>query len=61
MVDNKCKVFFSADGCDELFGGQQIYYNIFKKKYDYKLNKSPYTSLLNLSGIVQKKEYNYKR
>ena len=27
----KCKVFFSADGCDELFGGQQLYEKAFKK------------------------------
>jgi asparagine synthase (glutamine-hydrolysing) len=57
---NKCKVFFSADGCDELFGGQQIYYNIFNKKYDYKLNKSPYTSLLNLSNAIQTKKNKYQ-
>mgnify|MGYP003951808421 FL=1 len=56
---NNCKVFFSADGCDELFGGQQIYYNIFKKRYNYKLNKSPYSSLLNLNNISQQKKLNY--
>ena len=33
LTRKKCKVFFSADGCDELFGGQQIYYNIFKNEY----------------------------
>ena len=56
---NNCKVFFSADGCDELFGGQQIYYNIFKKSYNYKLNKSPYSSLLGLNNISQQKKLNY--
>jgi len=43
---NKCKVFFSADGCDELFGGQQIYLKTFKKKYNFHHNRSPYTSLI---------------
>tara|TARA_Y100000590_G_C15745157_1_gene1021726 strand:+ start:3401 stop:5200 length:1800 start_codon:yes stop_codon:yes gene_type:complete len=57
----KCKVFFSADGCDELFGGQQIYYNIFKKKFNYKLNISPYSSLLNLKNIFKyEKSHQYK-
>ncbi len=44
----KCKVFFSADGCDELFGGQQIYLKIFKNNYDYTRNISPYSSINNL-------------
>ncbi len=48
-----CKVFFSADGCDELFGGQQIYYNVFKKKYDYKINKSPYSSLIDFKNKLK--------
>lgn len=54
-----CKVFFSADGCDELFGGQQVYYNIFKKKYDYKLNKSPYSSLIDLRNVFNSEKTNY--
>ena len=54
-------MFFSADGCDELFGGQQIYYNIFKKKYDYKLNKSPYSSLLDLCNVLKLKKINLKK
>ena len=54
----KCKVFFSADGCDELFGGQQIYYNIFKKRFNYKLNISPYSSLLNLKNVFKYKKSN---
>ena len=40
------KFFFSADGCDELFGGQQIYNSVFKGDYDYKINQSPYSSTL---------------
>ena len=40
----KCKVFFSADGCDELLGGQQIYLKSFSGKYNYKFNQSPYTT-----------------
>ncbi len=44
----KCKVFFSADGCDELFGGQQIYLKIFKNNFDYTRNISPYSSINNL-------------
>ncbi len=47
----KCKVFFSADGCDELLGGQQIYHKIFNKSFDYKVNQSPYSSLNKISGI----------
>ena len=43
---NNCKVFFSADGCDELLGGQQIYLKTFKKNYNFYQNKSPYTSLI---------------
>ena len=40
-----CKIFFSADGCDELFGGQQLYHELFYniKKYNY--NHSPYSSV----------------
>ena len=41
--NNNCKVFFSADGCDELLGGQQIYLNSFNK-IQTKKNYSPYTS-----------------
>jgi asparagine synthase (glutamine-hydrolysing) len=57
---NNCKVFFSADGCDELFGGQQIYEKVFKNKYDYKKNFSPYstmTNLFNLPKIFLDKSY----
>ena len=42
--DLNCKVFFSADGCDELLGGQQIYLKSFSGKYNYKFNQSPYTT-----------------
>jgi len=42
--NENCKVFFSADGCDELFGGQQIYNIVFKGDYNYKINQSPYSS-----------------
>ena len=41
--NNNCKVFFSADGCDELLGGQQVYLNSFNK-IKIKKNYSPYTS-----------------
>lgn len=54
---NKCKVFFSADGCDELFGGQQAYLKAFKKKYDYTKNYSPYSSILKL-GFYKKNKLN---
>lgn len=43
---NKCKVFFSADGCDELFGGQQVYLKCFKKKFNSDKNSSPYSSIV---------------
>lgn len=44
-----CKVFFSADGCDELFGGQQIYLKVFSNKLkNYDQNNSPYSSLIDL-------------
>ena len=42
-----CKVFFSADGCDELYGGHQLYEKIFHGNYDYKHNHSPYSSNTN--------------
>ena len=41
----KTYVFFSADGCDELLGGQQIYEKVFQNKYNFKKNVSPYSSL----------------
>ena len=44
----KCKVFFSADGCDELLGGQQVYSHVFKKIVNFKTNHSPYSSVNNL-------------
>ena len=38
--------YFSADGCDELFGGQQIYKKSFtSKNFNFKINNSPYTKL----------------
>tara|TARA_B100001057_G_scaffold501155_1_gene621158 strand:+ start:887 stop:2635 length:1749 start_codon:yes stop_codon:yes gene_type:complete len=49
----KLKVFFSADGCDELFFGQQIYLNCFKN-LSYKKNNSPYSSYgYNYLDIIQ--------
>ena len=48
---NKCKVFFSADGCDELFGGQQIYKEVFKKINKVNFNYSPYSNLSNLFNL----------
>ena len=53
----KCKVFFSADGCDELLGGQQIYYKIFNKSFNYKINQSPYSSLNQLKIIKSSRRY----
>ena len=51
--NNNCKVFFSADGCDELLGGQQVYMKSFK---NIKINKnySPYTSVNNKSLFLKK-------
>jgi asparagine synthase (glutamine-hydrolysing) len=42
--EKNCKIFFSADGCDELFGGQQLYYNLFYKLKKHNTNQSPYSS-----------------
>ena len=50
-----CKVFFSADGCDELLGGQQLYLKVFKNK-NYTNNNSPYSSA-NFKSLFLK---NYK-
>lgn len=56
------KFFFSADGCDELLGGQQVYMKSFK---NIKINKnySPYTSINNESLFLKKynTSKNYKR
>jgi asparagine synthase (glutamine-hydrolysing) len=52
-----CKVFFSADGCDELFGGQQVYEKIFFKNYDFKKNQSPYSSIVNFDLKPKKKDF----
>ena len=41
----KTHVFFSADGCDELLGRQQLYEKVFNKKFNFKKNNSPYSSL----------------
>lgn len=49
---NNCKVFFSADGCDELLGGQQIYISSFKNINSLK-NYSPYTSINNKSLFLK--------
>jgi len=49
----KCKVFFSADGCDELLGGQQIYLNVFNKR-NLKKNNSPYTFVKKNSMFLKK-------
>jgi len=53
--NNHCKVFFSADGCDELLGGQQVYMQSFKKIKNKK-NYSPYTSVATKSNFL--KNYN---
>jgi asparagine synthetase B (glutamine-hydrolysing) len=52
----KCKVFFSADGCDELFGGQQLYWKLFYKNKNYKKNISPYSSINNFG--IKFKDFN---
>ena len=58
---NNCKVFFSADGCDELLGGQQIYLSSFKK-IKIKKNYSPYTSTDNSYFLRNfKMSNNYKK
>tara|TARA_A100000164_G_scaffold379253_1_gene423013 strand:- start:452 stop:2227 length:1776 start_codon:yes stop_codon:yes gene_type:complete len=54
---NNCKVFFSADGCDELLGGQQIYEKIFFKKINYDINNSPYSKIIDY-GFYDEKEKN---
>jgi len=43
----KCKVFFNADGCDELLGGQQIYLKSFRNidNLNSHINHSPYSSI----------------
>lgn len=51
--NNNCKVFFSADGCDELFGGQQLYYKLFYKLKNYKKNVSPYSTANNLKVFTK--------
>ncbi len=53
--NEKCKVFFSADGCDELYGGHQLYEDIFRGNYDYRYNQSPYSS--NTNKFFATKEY----
>ena len=55
--EKNCKVFFSADGCDELFGGQQVYEKIFVKKYDFKKNQSPYSSIIDFDLKTNKKDF----
>ena len=55
--NNNCKVFFSADGCDELLGGQQLYYKIFKKDYNFDINYSPYSSIIKSKHISTSEEY----
>ncbi len=56
----RCKVYFSADGADELFGGYKIYENLNWKSNN--LNLSPYSSInekvYEMIGIKDKK---YKR
>jgi len=54
----KCKVFFSADGCDELFGGQQLYWSLFSKNKNFKNNISPYSSIINFG--IKFNDYNNK-
>ena len=60
--NNNCKVFFSADGCDEILGGQQIYINSFKN-IKLRKNYSPYSSINNQGNFINKYEpsYEYKR
>ena len=43
MIIKKCKVYFSADGCDELFGGYEAYRKKFPKGKDWQDPKpNPY-------------------
>lgn len=53
--NNNCKVFFSADGCDELLGGQQIYRQSFKNIRENK-NYSPYSSIKKKSNFIKNYE-----
>ena len=50
---NECKVFFNADGCDELLGGQQVYLKAFKRvnNLNSHINQSPYSSIKPKIGI----------
>lgn len=57
--NNKCKVFFSADGCDELLGGQQLYYKIFNRNYNLKINNSPYSSIIKSKNVSPSEEYKF--
>ena len=55
--EEKCKVFFfSADGVDELLGGQQVYLKTFLKKYDFSNNMSPYSSIQNNKLLLRGKD-----
>ena len=49
---NNCKVFFSADGCDELLGGQQVYLKSFKD-LTKEQNYSPYSSVAENSHFLK--------
>ena len=59
--DKGFKVFFSADGCDELLGGQQIYENLYSKKYNYKKNISPYSTIINTNIKMSKYKSKYMK
>ena len=51
-----CKVFFSADGCDELLGGQQLYRDIFFRKINFNTNNSPYSKIIDYGFYDEKKK-----
>ena len=59
--NKNCKVFFSADGCDELFGGQQLYKKVFNKKMKKNLNHSPYSTYKKLFNFSLNNSSNLKK
>ncbi len=52
----KCKVFFSADGCDELFGGQQVYEKAFNQINKSNVNVSPYSTIIKNNVVIKQNQ-----